>query len=488
MSVSNRSIFTELFRGKPTLERAEHAFARGRAADAAVILRQLADQGDPQAQLRLAQLLESGDGVPKNIVEAEHWYRIAAEQDSVAAQAWLGEIYLTGAAAPAFTQDLEKAADWNHRAARAGDPAAQARLAHQYASGLGLKRDLAAAEHWFEAAASAPAGPDQLAGMLGLGLLHAGAYGQARDHAQALEWFERAAAQNDSTAALCLALLLLYGDGIAHDEVRALALLEDAAVAGQPAAMFHTAELYGRGRFAEDRAARAANWRRRAAAAGYLARSESAAPELGLDQRPDLRHELQSAADWFHRVRARGPEQTPYHQDTLQLGGPGRPRDPKAARAWYRRVAEQGSGAACMELANIYATGNAVEKNDTTAARWYAQAAVQGVEEGRYQLALLHLYGRGVAQNKPRAIALLTQAAEGDHVASAWALYRLYAEGKDIEADATRAAYFLARAAECGSGRGSEPVAAEAVTAKSVKAESTTARPRYILGSGVRIR
>ena len=449
-----RSTLTELFQGKPTLARADHAFARGRAADAAIILRTLADQGDAQAQLRLAQLLESGDGVPKSVVEAEHWYRIAAEQDSVAAQAWLGEIYLTGAAAPAFTQDLEKAADWNHRAARAGDPAAQARLAHQYASGLGLKRDLAAAEHWFSACAGA-SGASAVAGMLGLGLLYAGAYGPARDHGRALECFERAAALNDSTAALCLALLLLYGDAIAHDEVRALALLEHAAVAGQPAAMFHAAELYRRARFAERKAASAASWRRRAAAGGYVLADT------------DLRYELQAAADWFHRARVQGADQTPYHLDMLQLGGPGRPLDPKAARAWYRRVAEQGSGAACMQLASIYANSNAVEKNDTTAARWYAQAAVLGVEEGRYQLALLHLYGRGVTKNTARAITLLRQAAENDHQPAAWALYRLYAEGKDIEADPDKAAYFLARAAESGSGSWPESSSPEPATSQS---------------------
>jgi TPR repeat protein len=488
--LSNRSIFGSLFRGKPSLERADQEYARGRAADAATVWQQLAQQGDAQAQLRLAQSYERGDGVAQSVVEAEHWYRIAAEQDSMAAQAWLGEIYLTGAAAPAFTQDLEKAADWNHRAARAGDAAAQSRLAHQYASGLGLKRDLAAAKHWYEAAAD----QGDLAGMLGLGLLYAGAYrharadGEASDHALALEWLERGATANDPTAALCVALLLLHGDGGTADEARALALLEHAAVAGQPAAMFHIGELYRCGRFVERNDTRAASWLRRASEGGYLPGGyltggylqneylQSGYLDTGESAAFDLRLELQAAADWLHRVRAQGAGQTPmqarlrtpYHLDTLQLGGPGRPRDPKAARAWYRRCARQGSGAACMVLGIIYATGNAVEKNDTTAARWYAQAAVQGVAEGRYRLALLHLSGNGVAQNITRALLLLQQAADIGHRAAAWALYRLYAEGKQITADPAKAAHWLARAAGWP---------------ESVKPESASSSAGYILGT-----
>ena len=49
----------------------------------------------------------------------------------------------------------------------------------------------------------------------------------------------KAAAHGNATAKLCLAMLLRYGEGVIHDEARARNLLEEAANAGQPAAMFH---------------------------------------------------------------------------------------------------------------------------------------------------------------------------------------------------------------------------------------------------------
>jgi TPR repeat protein len=158
--VSKRPLFSRLFRRKPaaTYERAEQVYAQGRHAEAATLLRTVAEQGDARAQLRVAALYERGDGVLQSFVEAERWYRSAAEQDVVAAQARLGEIYLTGLAPPdtataaaieriadaqrpgsllkrlypqglAIAQDLAQAADWNQRAARAGAWATSMRAA-----------------------------------------------------------------------------------------------------------------------------------------------------------------------------------------------------------------------------------------------------------------------------------------------------------------------------------------------------------------------
>jgi TPR repeat protein len=85
-----------------TLERAESTYAQGNKADAAALFRALAEGGNAQAQLRLAQLYEHGEGVLQNFVEAVRWFRSAAEQGLVPAMARLGEIYLTGMSAPYY--------------------------------------------------------------------------------------------------------------------------------------------------------------------------------------------------------------------------------------------------------------------------------------------------------------------------------------------------------------------------------------------------
>jgi hypothetical protein len=62
--VGIRSTFSKLSKRKrePTLERAEQAYSEGRRSDAAALFRALAETGSAQAQLRLAQLYERGEG------------------------------------------------------------------------------------------------------------------------------------------------------------------------------------------------------------------------------------------------------------------------------------------------------------------------------------------------------------------------------------------------------------------------------------------
>jgi uncharacterized protein len=99
--VSLRNLLSRVAgRAEPTLDRAEKEFAQGRKADAAAMFRALAEGGSEAAQVRLAKLFETGEGVLQNFVEAARWYRKAAEQGSETSQARLGEMYLTGMSPP----------------------------------------------------------------------------------------------------------------------------------------------------------------------------------------------------------------------------------------------------------------------------------------------------------------------------------------------------------------------------------------------------
>src|ERR1700731_3061992 len=100
--MSIRSAFSRLSKRKrePTLECAEEAYAQGEKSEAAAIFRTLGGSGSAQAQLRLAQMYERGEGVLQSFVEAVRWFRSAAGQNSLPAITRLGEIYLTGLSAP----------------------------------------------------------------------------------------------------------------------------------------------------------------------------------------------------------------------------------------------------------------------------------------------------------------------------------------------------------------------------------------------------
>jgi hypothetical protein len=74
------------------------AFSADPEAEEAFIMENLmpARQGDPQAQLFVGFLYETGQGVRQDYSEAVRWYRKAAEQGNTIAQIQLGNMYRLG--------------------------------------------------------------------------------------------------------------------------------------------------------------------------------------------------------------------------------------------------------------------------------------------------------------------------------------------------------------------------------------------------------
>lgn len=77
-----------------------------------------AQQGDPQAQLFVGYLYETGQGVRQDYAEAIRWYRKAAEQGNTIAQAQLGNMYRLG---KGVSQSYVMAYMWFDISARSGN-------------------------------------------------------------------------------------------------------------------------------------------------------------------------------------------------------------------------------------------------------------------------------------------------------------------------------------------------------------------------------
>lgn len=73
------------------------------------LTKELAEQGDAVAQLKLGRLYAEGDFVKKDDSEAAMWYLSAAEQGQADAQVWLGMAYQTGQGVP---KDYVEAYAW----------------------------------------------------------------------------------------------------------------------------------------------------------------------------------------------------------------------------------------------------------------------------------------------------------------------------------------------------------------------------------------
>ncbi|MGF1623315.1 MAG: hypothetical protein ACFCVH_00415 [Alphaproteobacteria bacterium] len=82
----------------PALADFEDGVAAYEAGDYATALEQwrpLAEAGDPEAQYRVGQLFERGEGVPASLARAAMWYRLAANQDNTGAQGALDGVLET---------------------------------------------------------------------------------------------------------------------------------------------------------------------------------------------------------------------------------------------------------------------------------------------------------------------------------------------------------------------------------------------------------
>ena len=95
-------------------------------------LRELAEQGDAEAQAYLGFRYSIGSDVPRNVAEAVRWYRLAAEQGNEYAQINLGYMYATAEGVP---QDYAVALHWYRLAADQGNAGAQYNLGIAYDTG-----------------------------------------------------------------------------------------------------------------------------------------------------------------------------------------------------------------------------------------------------------------------------------------------------------------------------------------------------------------
>lgn len=140
----------------------------------------------------------------------------AAEQGNAEAQYRLALMYGNGDGVPA---DLEQSLEWLGRAADQGLPDALLTLGTLYANGHGVSPDEAAARSWFIRAAEAGSAKAQF---IAATMYRFGQYGCKRDMQRAIDWYVAAANQGLATAQFALGKLLMKGKHIQQDDEVAL--------------------------------------------------------------------------------------------------------------------------------------------------------------------------------------------------------------------------------------------------------------------------
>jgi TPR repeat protein len=205
---------------------AARALEAGRYEEALVILRPLADAGDPEAQSTLAGMYINGWGVEPDFAEGMALLERAASRGNARAAFNLGRLYATGEGVP---RDCERALTYFHAPAEAGNPLAQINLADLYATGgLCVTRDPARAAALYRSAAEKgnPVAQHALASMYAVG------EGVDKDMTEALIWYRRAAERGHAPSQGTLGYLYEIGEGLPRDPEEALAWYRKGAAGG----------------------------------------------------------------------------------------------------------------------------------------------------------------------------------------------------------------------------------------------------------------
>lgn len=110
------------------------------------LLNPFAEQGDAEAQYRVAIMQQNGLGIVKDEARGRKMMQGAAEQGHALAQHGLGFMYLEG---ECIEQDGEKAIEWFSKAAEQGMIGSATTMAMMYEQGNIVPQDLERAKHWY---------------------------------------------------------------------------------------------------------------------------------------------------------------------------------------------------------------------------------------------------------------------------------------------------------------------------------------------------
>jgi len=122
---------------------------------------------------------------------------------------------------------------------------------------------------WFKDA-KAWAEKGEAEGQLNLGICYTKGEGVAKDDVQAVAWFRKAADQGFAPAQELLGNCYLDGEGVPKDQEQAVSWYRKAAEQGNASAQMSLGECYGGGKGVEKDFVQAVNWYRKASEQGYI--------------------------------------------------------------------------------------------------------------------------------------------------------------------------------------------------------------------------
>ena len=208
-----------------------------------------------------------------------------------------------------------------------------------------------------EAMARVESNPHDGAALALIGEIYAQGLAVRPDPAEAARWYRLAAEQNNREAAFAYGLALLKGTGVKPDRTAAKTMLDKAANAGHPGALYNL---------------------------GVMAVEA---------------HDFEAAGGLFQRAADVGDVDALEALSALYRQGRGVPQDLAKAMDLLRRAADEKDASAQVQYAIALFNGEGIAKNEAAAARYFLKAAAAGNPIAENRLARLYAAGRGLGKD-----------------------------------------------------------------------------------------
>jgi TPR repeat protein len=433
--------------------------------------------GDPVAQYDVALMYANGAGITKNLEQALHWTRLAAEKGHVSAQYLLARSYQQGSGTD---KDPLRALSWYQRAAergnekatlklatlflepqneiafkyaldaaKAGLPQAQMAVAEQLSKGLGVAQDIDQANVWYRSAAQQGLASAQMA----VGKAHEFGIGTAADLGEASRWYRKAAAQGMPAAQLALQCLdelagrrASPGKKTSKRPSSRERRVADSrwvtyASKGTTEDFYYLGIMFESGIGVEQSAKQARLWYLKAAERGYVDAMVPLA-RMVADSSPA------ESVRWFERAADHNAPEAQFALGKAFLNGVGVSKDIARACSWFAQAARTGHAGAKFELTELLRTNLTALTQS-----WILAAAHSGIAQAQYAMGERSAKGDGLQQDWAQACKWYQLAAEQEHADAQCALAMGYSVGLGVDQDIAMAFYWFERSADQGNAR-----------------------------------
>ena len=370
-----------------------------------------AEEGDDQAQNRLATMYRDGVGVETDYCTALTWFKASAEKENREAQRNLGDMISKGLG---VERDQTEALRWFTTAAEAGDTTAMSRVANMHKDGVGTKVD----------------------------------------KKEALRWFEELADRGNAAARATLAEMILKGDGAEKDEKKAFDLYMEAAEAGNNTARHKIGIMYLKGIGTERNILESIKWLSKSAAQGNIGSQTALMGILSLPEIKDLNideNEINVIAyEQLDALAENGNVTAQKNLASRLLSGVGVKQNAEEALKWFIKVAETGDAGARHQVGVMFEGGIGTDKDSEEALKWFKLAAEQENKSSVELIARMMITGGRVDKDEKMAFALLKAIADGGNAGVRNKIGTMYRDGVGTEVNILEARTFFELAAEQG--------------------------------------